>query len=134
MLLASAKLRLGAYEAVPALLDQLDQRGAELERAEVLRGMLDFFQTGAALLSPAAAEAQLAKDGDRQALSDAHYARAAGRARAGDFDGACEDLLWLIENHRRYRETLLLLFQYIGQVVGDHPAVHDARRRLQVLL
>ena len=34
MLLASAKLRLGADEAVPALLDQLDQRGAELERAE----------------------------------------------------------------------------------------------------
>ncbi|HNN93934.1 MAG TPA: tetratricopeptide repeat protein [Pseudomonadota bacterium] len=139
MLLAAAKLRLGADEAVPALLDQLDPRGAELERAEVLRGMLEFFQTGGALLSPAAAEAQLAQDGDRQALSDAHYARAAGRSRAGEFEGACEDLLWLIENHRRYREdagrkTLLLLFQYIGQVVGEHPAVHDARRRLQVLL
>ncbi len=139
LLLATAKLRLGQDAEVPALLEKLDPRGEAVERAEVLRQILDFFQTATALLSAEAAEARLAQEGDREAQAEAHLARAAHRARGGDFDGACQDLLWLIENHRRYREDagrklLLLLFQYIGQVAGDHPAVHDARRRLQVLL
>jgi putative thioredoxin len=142
MQLAYAELRLGHEAAVPALLEQLDPRGVDSERAEVIRQILDFFQTGTSLLSADAAEARLASEGEsdaRDAQAEAHFARAAYRARSADFDGACQDLLWLIENHRRYREdagrkALLVLFQYIGQVVGDHPAVHDARRRLQVLL
>lgn len=141
MLLAYASLRLGHDAEVPAFLDGLDPRGADIDRSDVVRQILEFFQTGTALLSSEAAEARLAEagEGDRDALADAHFARAAHRARRGEFDGACQDLLWLIENYRRYREdagrkSLLLLFQYIGQVVGDHEAVHDARRRLQVLL
>ncbi len=141
LLLAYAELRLGNDQAVAPLLAQLDPRSNETERAEVLQKTLEFLEQGTQLLSESDAEARLADESgkSRDELADAHFALAAHQARAGLWDPALQNLLWLIENHRRYREdagrkALVVLFQYISHVVGDHPAVHDARRRLQVLL
>ena len=141
LLLAYAELRLGHDEKVLPLLDQLDPRSSDTDRADVLRQTVEFFQRGTALLGRSEAESRLASEEgkSRDELAEAHFALAAHQARAGLYEGACQNLLWLIENHRRYgedagRKALVVLFQYIGHVVGDHPAVHDARRRLQVLL
>ncbi|MBL9004985.1 MAG: tetratricopeptide repeat protein [Myxococcales bacterium] len=141
LLLAYAELRLGHEHAVPPLLSQLDPRSSESERADVLRQTLEFLQQGTSLLSESDAEARLADEAgkSRDELADAHFAQAAYQARSGLWEPALQNLLWLIENHRRYRDdagrkALIVLFQYIGHVIGDHPAVHEARRRLQVLL
>jgi putative thioredoxin len=141
LLLAYAALRLGRDAEVAPLLVQLDPRSSETERADVLRQTVEFFEQGTQILSESEAEARLSTEAgkSRDELADAHFALAAHQARAGLWDPALQNLLWLIENHRRYREdagrkALIVLFQYIGHVVGDHPAVHDARRRLQVLL
>lgn len=141
LLLAYAELRLGNDQAVPSLLAQLDPRSSETERADVLRQTLEFLQQGTGLLSEEEAQARIDHEEgkSRDELAAAHFALAAHQARSGLWEPALQNLLWLIENHRRYREdaarkTLVILFQYIGHVIGDHPAVHDARRRLQVLL
>lgn len=136
LLLAQTELALQNDTAIVPLLDQIDPRSEDAERADILRQVMDFYAAACPLASRADADARLAQNG---ADAEAHFALAAHLARAAEWEAAFEQLLWLIENNRRFREdagrkSLLTLFQYVAQVVGDHPAVHDARRRLQVLL
>ena len=123
-------------ETFTPLLAQIDPRSEQSERADVLRAAMDFYAAACALSTREEATARIAaQDSD----AAAHFALAGHLARAGQWDESFAQLLWLIENNRKFqddagRKALLVLFQYVTQVVGDHPAVHDARRRLQVLL
>jgi len=133
LLLAEVYLGLGPkhYADVEPLLDGLDSRSQEAERAEVLRQVLAFFKAAG---EAAGGEAErLAKD---QGDAEARYLLAAKKARAGEYAAAFEELLSLVAQNRRFRDdagrrAMLALFQYLG---SDHPDVHEYRRRLQVIL
>lgn len=133
LLLAEVYLGLGPeyYPEVAPLLDTLDSRSKEAERAEVLRQVLAFFE----IAGTARGDEEGRLSGDEND-AEARIVLAATKARSFAWTAAFEHLLWLVANNRRFRDdiarrSMLTLFQYLG---SDHPDVHEYRRRLQVIL
>lgn len=133
LMLAEIYLTLGPahYGEVLPLLDGMDPRSAAAERAELFRQVLAFFKR---------ADSAQGNELDRlhrdEKDAEARVLLAAVQARAGDYAGAFEHLLWLVANNRKFdsdvgKRMMLLLFQYLG---SENPDVHEYRRRLQVIL
>ncbi len=133
LLLAEVYLGLGQKhdaEVLP-LLDALDPRSTEAERAEILRQVLAFFQN-----ANAARGDETERLASREDDAEARFVLAAQLARRGDYSASFEHLLWLIANQRGFRDdaakkAMLALFQYLG---SEHSDVREYRRRLQVIL
>jgi putative thioredoxin len=132
LLLAEVYLGLGPqyYDEAPPLLDALDPRSAEAERAEILRQVIDFYKIAA---TASGDESERIEKNPSDA--EARFVLAAVKAQRGDFAGAFEELLWIVGHNRRFRDdaarkVMLALFQYLG----DQQDVYEYRRRLQVVL
>lgn len=139
LLLAESVLAQGParHAEVPAILDRIDARSAETDRAELLRQVLDFFQAADEDGGAQAAKTRLQQN-DRDAA--ARYILAAEHARTGQLGEALEQLFTLLQRDRKYRDdgarrAVLTLFQYFAQHRGsEEELISDYRRRLQVLL
>lgn len=123
----------GRLGEVPALLARIDPRSQQAESAEAIGRLVSFLQAVEAYGGEEKARAALATD---EKDLDARFALAAGRALAGEYGEAMEQLLEIISRSRRFkddgaRKALLLLFEHVGP---ESELTQTHRRRLQVIL
>lgn len=112
-----------------ALLDQLDPRSPEVERAELLRDYLAFVAESSKATGDEAERVQ--KD---EKDFDARYVLAAVKARAAAHEQAFELLLEIVARSRHYRDgaavkAIITLCKFLGP---ENDLSHEYRRRLQV--